>query len=136
MLRKNGILFFWFFLFVDLFFISTQQESFRFFSKPFILISLWVWYLNEKSTLKKSELVIFALFFGWLGDILLMNSGSLFFMMGLVSFLIAHIFLTIKFLKIQPLKSNSINLFIISFFVLNAFSFFLIQFLWPHSCYN
>lgn len=132
MLKKNTILFFWFFLLIDIVFISINQESLRIFSKPFILISLLIWYLNKKSTLNKSVLVIAALIFGWLGDIFLMNAGSLFFMLGLVSFLIAHIFLTIKFFKIQPFKFNKSTLFIFSFLLLNLFSFLLIQFLWPH----
>lgn len=132
MLKKNTILFFWFFLLIDIVFISINQESLRIFSKPFILISLLIWYLNKKSTLNKSVLVIAALIFGWLGDIFLMNAGSLFFMLGLVSFLIAHIFLTIKFFKIQPFKFNKSTLFIFSFLLLTLFSFLLIQFLWPH----
>lgn len=61
--------------------------------KPLILISLGFYYwLNSSEHL--SKLVLLAIFFSFGGDTLLMfdDSNSMFFMLGLASFLISHIF--------------------------------------------
>lgn len=62
-------------------------------SKPFIILSLL--YLYSISEIKLNKWYVFALVFSFFGDILLLFSGELFFMGGLVSFLMAH-FLFIK----------------------------------------
>lgn len=61
--------------------------------KPLILISLGIYYWFNSSG-NRSMLVLLAIFFSFGGDTLLMfeDSNSLFFILGLVSFLISHIF--------------------------------------------
>ncbi len=46
-------------------------------------------------------LVAVALFFSWLGDVFLLNSGDLYFMAGLASFLTAHLFYIFFFLRVR-----------------------------------
>jgi uncharacterized membrane protein YhhN len=132
MLKKNVIIFFWLFLLVDILLIVFNKEACRIISKPFIVLSLLVWYHQNDSTSKVKTLITLALIFGWLGDLFLMKSDSLFFMLGLVSFLMAHIILTIQFLKIKPISIPSFKSLILSFIIIGIFSFLLIQFLWPH----
>jgi uncharacterized membrane protein YhhN len=73
----------------------------EYFFKPLIIIWLMAWFVLQlryiRNRLKKW--IIFALFFSWLGDVLLMfhDDHSLFFLLGLSSFLIAHIFYIIFF---------------------------------------
>jgi uncharacterized membrane protein YhhN len=61
--------------------------------KPLILISLGVYYWL-KSSEHRSTLVLLAIFFSFGGDTFLMfdQSNSMFFILGLVSFLISHVF--------------------------------------------
>ena len=62
--------------------------------KPLIIITLIIAYLSTVSSEERSRTLLFALFFSGAGDILLMfpdDKGS-FFMMGLIAFLISHVF--------------------------------------------
>jgi len=82
---------------------SLQNESLRHFTKPLILFSLFIYFAINGRFLDRSTyiLMLFALFFSWLGDSFLMYEtiSSNYFMLGLVSFLTAHILYCIVFLK-------------------------------------
>jgi uncharacterized membrane protein YhhN len=60
-------------------------------SKPLILPSLMGLYIVSSSAGERSGLLILALIFSWAGDVLLMFSGELYFMLGLGGFLISHV---------------------------------------------
>lgn len=74
-------------------------------TKPLLLLILINWFItatnNFYSTNKKW--ITLALCFSWLGDVLLMfqSRSSMFFLLGLSAFLIAHIFYIIFFHKIK-----------------------------------
>ena len=57
--------------------------------KPLVLLSLLALYTLSVS--KRNKWYILALVFSFLGDVFLLFEGQLFFMIGLVSFLIAHL---------------------------------------------
>jgi len=57
--------------------------------KPLILLLLLVLYAVSVSKLNK--LYVLALIFSFFGDVFLMFSGELYFIIGLISFLIAHL---------------------------------------------
>jgi uncharacterized membrane protein YhhN len=64
-------------------------------AKPLIipaLIGLY-WVAAEE----RSLIVIVALVFSWAGDVLLMFSGELFFMLGLAAFLLSHVFYIVTY---------------------------------------
>ncbi|MBL4939753.1 MAG: lysoplasmalogenase, partial [Lutibacter sp.] len=86
--------------------------------KPLILASLLVLYTFSVS--KRNKWYLLALIFSFLGDVFLLFEGKLFFMIGLVSFLIAHI-LFIKIILGWLTKSSLYN-------VVVAFIPFLITF--------
>jgi len=69
------------------------------YTKP-LLMPLLIYYLYRYAdgtiTLRRMLLAV-SLFFCWIGDLLLMGSGDLYFLGGLVSFLIAHIFYGVDF---------------------------------------
>ncbi|MFA5299575.1 MAG: lysoplasmalogenase [Lutibacter sp.] len=73
--------------------------------KPLIILSLLLLYVF--SSPKKQKWYVFALIFSFLGDVFLMFSGELFFIAGLVSFLIAHVL----FIKIVIYRIENINFF-------------------------
>lgn len=66
----------------------------RHFSKPLILIMLGLYYYVSVEKNGVSKLVALALIFSWGGDVLLMYQPKheLYFIFGLASFLIAHLF--------------------------------------------
>lgn len=66
-------------------------------SKPLIMISLIGYYVAASSREVRSTTVLLALFFSWVGDVLLMFTGDLFFMLGLGGFLVSHIFYTLSY---------------------------------------
>lgn len=101
MSKRYRIIIFFFILVADLVAVRGQYKMAEYFFKPLIIIWLMAWFVLQlryiRNRLKKW--IIFALFFSWLGDVLLMfhDDHSLFFLLGLSSFLIAHIFYIIFF---------------------------------------
>ncbi|MBP8155775.1 MAG: lysoplasmalogenase [Leadbetterella sp.] len=81
-------------LIVEIYFSTTQQNTLVKFTKPLLmpLLMLLAFQLN----IKERNLYI-ALFFSLLGDVFLMFGGELYFMLGLVSFLLAHVFYILLF---------------------------------------
>ena len=80
-------------------------------TKPLLMTTLAIWFW-EKTGLERnfSRLIFGALIFSFGGDTLLMfvegGEGELFFMLGLLSFLIAHCFYFFAFYKYQSKKTG------------------------------
>jgi len=73
----------------------TGHAGLRYFTRPLLMPVLIGFYISGAGTLTpRDRLVIIALVFSWFGDlILMMAAGSkTLFLLGLVSFLVAHIF--------------------------------------------
>jgi len=106
------ILVFWSVSVLHLASILLNNYALSLISKPLILVSLSLYFLNESYSYrnqKKINYVFGALFFSFGGDILLMftSSGERFFISGLASFLIAQIFYIITYSKFRTSdKSN------------------------------
>lgn len=98
---------FFFTLIIHLLFISLEYHVGRICTKPLLLIILIVWYIN--SCVTKNLPVVSALSFSLLGDILLMGNGQLFFITGLIAFLMAHVFYCIFFWNALKRKSSGIR---------------------------
>ncbi len=74
-------------------FFRETAPLFHYLSKPMIVLSLLVFYLIH-ARIREGLLryvIPLALFFSLLGDIFLMFSGERFFLLGLSSFLLAHL---------------------------------------------
>ena len=102
-------------------------------TKPMLLpaLLLYYWIETKHTGGKISALVLAALFFSWLGDVLLMfqTNAALYFILGLSSFLLAHFFYILWFgkeLKLHPKKPNWVYL---SLVLLYASA--LLYILWP-----
>jgi len=78
-------------------------------SKPLIVLLLAGYFLSQTNTVhsRLKKWILLALFFSWSGDVLLMfqQNDPLFFLLGLSSFLIAHIFYIIFFHQVR-IKEN------------------------------
>lgn len=95
-----------FFLIVALELICGNVESlatYRYITKPSILIALILFFWTQSTAFQKPIriLTVFALLFSLLGDVLLMfdDLSANYFMMGLIAFLMAHLFYILLFLK-------------------------------------
>ncbi len=82
-------------------------------TKPFLMIALLVFYLSAREGKPNylSKLIIGALVFSWIGDVLLMLQGQFdsLFIFGLAAFLIAHLFYVFGFRKARFNAPTEIN---------------------------
>lgn len=80
--------------------IAIGKEDLAWFFKPLLLPGLLL-ATNSYNSFPTKKWLLLALGFSWLGDIILMfaDKGELFFIFGLVSFLIAHILFIVLFIK-------------------------------------
>ncbi len=101
MSKRYRIIIFFIILVADLVAVQGQYKIAEYFIKPLIIIWLIAWFVLQLRYIRNSlkKWIIFALFFSWLGDMLLMFhlEDPLFFLLGLSSFLVAHIFYIIFF---------------------------------------
>ncbi|MGN6212422.1 lysoplasmalogenase [Parafilimonas sp.] len=104
----------------DSFIAASYNNNFRYASKGLLMPLLLVFFIagikNGASSVDKKYIqpVCFALLFSFLGDVLLVKDGSLYFMLGIAAFLIAHIFYIILFCRIQPFTRNNSVFILIS----------------------
>jgi uncharacterized membrane protein YhhN len=93
--------------------VLFQHEEVAWYLKPFLIpfLLLTVYFFENFSTKK---ILLIALFFSWVGDVILLFSeqGELYFIFGLVAFLISHITYILLFTK----QLNSRNIKNISVF--------------------
>ena len=83
---------------------SIENSTLVFISKPLLMPALGLWFYRQTKNHPPvfRNLILWAIFFSWGGDTLLMlvpSRGEQFFLLGLISFLIAHILYTTAFLK-------------------------------------
>lgn len=103
--------------FFNLLGIALKEPLLVYISKPFIISALWLLYKFQ--TTKTNYFYSIALFFSLLGDVVLMFNGLNFFMLGLVSFLIAQVFyILIVSRRIQNYSYSKMLKFSIPFLVL------------------
>lgn len=85
-----------------------------FLTKPLIMLSIIAFYYSQvQKTLKKQDiLMLIAFTFSWLGDVFLMFSGEIYFMLGLGSFLMTHLFYIYVFSKSRAKANWAARIFI------------------------
>ncbi len=93
---------------------ATLNQSLIYFTKPLLIPALAVW-LTIASNHHKGEYSFFrrsvlgALVFSTLGDVLLMFSGEIFFLLGLFFFLLAHLFYIGAFTSVSSFKTGFLS---------------------------
>lgn len=109
MKKKYWILLFAIILIGDLIGIQLNNEILQFICKPLIIPVVVGYFDSQVKDITKgiAKWVVLALVFSLLGDVLLMfqEKNSIFFLLGLSAFLIAHIFYIIFFHKVR-VKEN------------------------------
>lgn len=92
-------------------------SQWHYFTKPSLLISLILYFFIQSKVMipKTRILILTALIFSLMGDIFLMfvDQSPNYFMLGLVSFFLAHAFYCVVFLRDRNSKTNPIGLIIL-----------------------
>jgi uncharacterized membrane protein YhhN len=132
--KQTWIILFFIILIANISGSLLKDQWLDYISKPLIVVSVVAYFLSQTSgsstTLKKW--ILPALFFSWVGDILLMFqvASQLFFLLGLSSFLLAHIFYIIFFQSIRAREKTTPKLWLL--LIVLVYYTALISFLSPH----
>jgi uncharacterized membrane protein YhhN len=112
---------------IDASLANERDESLRYISKGLITVLLLAFFITEvrsfatKAVSKYVTLLCCGLVFSFLGDEFLVKDNSLHFMLGLASFLTAHIFYILFFYRIHSFKNKSTPLFWISIIIILSY---------------
>ena len=110
--------------------VFFEKEDIASFIKPILVpVLLLSFYASVKN--KGNYKIIGALVFSTMGDILLIFEGRPFFILGLLSFLLAHVLFVLIFRsRVGTIKLDFYTV-VCSLFILSYYFFFM-KFLWPH----
>lgn len=134
MSKRNRIIIFFIILVADLVAVQGHFKIAEHFLKPLIIIWLLACFVLrlrfQRSDLKKW--MIMALLFSWLGDVLLLFQADhdFFFLLGLLSFLIAHIFYIIFFHCVRQREMIKTRWFLL--LIVTVYYVIVIRVLSPH----
>lgn len=134
MKKVYWIILFSFILAINIVGVLLGNGMLQYVSKPLLMIILAGYFFSQTnkivSVLKKW--IFLSLFFSWTGDVVLMfqENNSLFFLIGLSAFLVAHIFYIFLFHNIRIIENIKSNLWLLVLVVL--YYAVLITLLSPH----
>jgi len=93
--------------------IALKNQLLEYISKPMLVASLALYFLAQTNEIASGikKWILLALIFSWAGDVLLLfqPKGSIFFLLGLSAFLLAHIFYILFFHQVrvkEKIKNN------------------------------
>jgi len=107
---------------------ADRFERARVLSKPLLMPLLGLFYYLA---LGDSPWIYGALLFAWLGDMALLKHGKVFFMLGLVSFLVGHLFMSTHLIGLLPVSLTTTTPVTI-FSVMLGLALGLFNYLRPH----
>jgi uncharacterized membrane protein YhhN len=113
--------------------LYLNLEGFDWYMKP-ILLPLLLTAVAVSENFPTKKILLTALIFSWIGDIILLFSdkGELYFIFGLVAFLISHLVYIVLFSKQQNTRTNDNKaLFWIGILAILAYFVFMIDTLFP-----
>jgi uncharacterized membrane protein YhhN len=111
---------------------GTFQDlsSLHYFTKPLIIVSLLIFFFSKSKALQKTIRIrtILALVFSLIGDIALLFDSIKpnYFMIGLASFLLAHVMYILVFLK-QRNQNQSPLIFMVAMFIYATLLFYFLK---------
>ena len=98
-------------------------------TKPYLLLLLLLYYILAARDL--DYYLVMALFFSWLGDLLLIPKGHNWFIYGGISFILSHIFFILTYLHNIDLKTAPLMLVIPAAVLYYGISFVIIHLIRP-----
>ena len=126
----KAVIFIWSLFVVYLTMVFTESTTEAAWMKPILIPSLFLLMLGGRKILKHQRLVG-ALVLSTVGDILLIFEGRPFFILGLLSFLLAHLLYIFIFRsKVGAIKRDAFSVICTLFILVYYVSF--MCFLWPH----
>lgn len=113
LLSKVGLYGFYFVAFLNILEQVIHLGWLEMATKPLLMITLLIYFLFGRKEVMSTigKLMIGALFFSWVGDVLLMLQNEIedIFVFGLGAFLISHIFYMFVYQKAQTDEPNNVN---------------------------
>ena len=108
------------------------QDEIAWYLKP-VLLPFLILEAYSSENFKTKNLLLSALAFSWIGDIILMfaDKGELYFIFGLVSFLIAHIIFILLFTKQEKENTTTNKLFWVGLIIVGIYLFGMLSLLYP-----
>lgn len=108
------------------------QDEIAWYLKP-ILLPFLILETYSSENFKTKNLLLSALAFSWIGDIILMfaDKSELYFIFGLVSFLIAHIIFILLFTKQEKENTTTNKLFWVGLIIVGIYLFGMLSLLYP-----
>lgn len=110
--------------------LVTNKEDMAWWLKP-LLIPFLISLVAISDKFKTQKILLAALFFSWIGDVLLLfaDKSTLFFIFGLIAFLLAHLAYIFLFFKQPKINSSRFYLRFIPF--VGIYLFGILSLLWP-----
>jgi len=117
---------------VYLLFIVLEKENIAWFLKPLLLPCLLL-ATNASKLFPSKKWLLFSLLFSWIGDVILLfaDKGELYFIFGLVAFLIAHVLFILLFIKQNTIQSPNKTLFAIGILIVSMYLYAMLTILFP-----
>ncbi len=124
---------FWIIAAAEIFSSAANISLLHYAAKPLLLPVLIILLASATGTVPGKKIMLVALFFSWLGDVLLMfeSRHSLFFIFGLVCFLTTHILYIIYFLSISSEKISLLKKYPLLIVLVAAYGVSLVWLLFP-----
>ncbi|MBS1626956.1 MAG: lysoplasmalogenase [Bacteroidetes bacterium] len=107
LLKQRGILIFWAILLFDCYCIYDNNHEYRVFTKILLvpIIAFFIFLNARRNAYPTTKTLLFlALMAAWVGDILLLNNGNVFFLLGMGCFFIFHILIGIIFYRFKKIN--------------------------------
>ncbi|WP_276380522.1 lysoplasmalogenase [Flavobacterium sp. H4147] len=121
------------FSFLYLLLLFLGHENFDYYLKPILIPLLTIGvYFNKKFATRK--ILLAALFFSWIGDVILLfaDISEIYFIIGLVSFLIAHILYCVLFNRqIKERVRKNISFFVVGSIIIAGYLIAMLSILLP-----
>jgi uncharacterized membrane protein YhhN len=127
---------FWLALVADCFLIFSAHAAQRIYTKPvlvpLLMLAIYIESKNTKHTTSQI-LINIAFFFCFLGDFSLLNeTDSGHFTLGLVSFLIAHLFFSFFFYRLRPFRNRYLIFIFTTVIVILIYDSLLLFLIWKN----
>lgn len=112
--------------------IAFEKEAIAWYLKPLLLPCLLL-AVNESNAFPTKKLLTFALVFSWIGDVILLfaDKAEIYFILGLISFLIAHFVFIILFIKQEAYKNPNKILFGLGILFVVGYLYVMLTLLFP-----
>ncbi len=139
LLKKRGILVFWIFLLIECYLIFSRQTYYASVVKIMLVpILLFYVFLNARKNHYQTTktLVFFGLLASWVGDILLINNGDVWFILGMIAFMATHIIYATIFYRIHRLRLYKSQEAFIAAIILFIVCYYLFRFLNTNSSFE